>query len=807
MRTLYLLLSFLLFSAALSAQKLSGSVTNVEGVPLGNASVSLQRAKDSSVQKLTVTTDSGRFSFSIKSGEKYFITASFIGYKTVHSAVIQSVNAADVNEVNLVLRKVKTDLKEITVTATKPMLEVKADKMVMNVEGTINAAGSDAMELLKKAPGITVDNDDRIALSGKNGTQIFIDGKPSPLTGTDLSSYLKSIQAAQIESIEIITNPSARYEAAGNAGIINIRLKKNKALGTNGSVNAGYGIGVYAKYNAGFSLNYRDKKVNLFSTYTYNRGINEINTASYRIQQDTIFDQRFGRFIRDNGHNLKLGADYFINKANTLGVIFATVTGTQHMEEPGQTFITYAPTNQYYRRLVSTSLSDTRRSNSNINLNYRYEQKDKEWNIDADYGAFTISNERLQPNAYYNVANSYLYGRTYNMLTPMDIKLSSMKLNHVRKFGGGKLDIGGKVSLVTNNNNFQRYDVVANGKQLDSLRSNGFVYKEHINALYVNYSRERKAFTWQMGVRVENTIVTGQSTGFTQKSTLVAYDSSFKRNYTDVFPSASLTWRKDANNQIGISYSKRIDRPIYQFLNPFEYKVDEYTYRKGNTSLQPQYTNNIGLTYVYKNKLTAVASYSHTKAMIAQVFDTTEKTKSFITNTNLAEQNLVSLNLNYIVQHKRFSGFINVNPYYAQTLGDFGNGRTVDISMVTVSARSQQSLKIGKTITAELVETYTSPSIWEGTFKSKSIGSIDAGLQKQFMDGKATVKLSVADIFYTMQGRAVNNFAGQNQTIFRAWEPRLFRLNATYRFGSNQVKAARQRKTGLEEEGKRVQGG
>src|SRR6185295_14680936 len=178
--------------------------------------------------------------------------------------------------------KKEKSLQGVTVTSEKPMVEVKADKTIVNVEGTMNAVGNDAMELLRKSPGVTVDKDDNINLAGKNGVQIYIDGKPSPLTGTDLTSYLKSMQSAQIESIEIITNPSAKYEAAGNAGIINIRLKKNKAFGTNGSVSAGFNQGVYPKYNAGFSLNYRNNKFNIFGNYNYNKGKNENRLNLYR---------------------------------------------------------------------------------------------------------------------------------------------------------------------------------------------------------------------------------------------------------------------------------------------------------------------------------------------------------------------------------------------------------------------------------------------------------------------------------------------------------------------------------------------
>jgi hypothetical protein len=187
-----------------------------------------------------------------------------------YSPVFEVSGNGDVDVAIVSLTKVNGGLKDVVVTAQKPIVEVKADKTILNVENTINAVGSDALELLRKSPGVLVDKDENVSLAGKTGVQIYIDGKPSPLTGADLAAYLKSLQSSQIESIELITNPSAKYEAAGNAGIINIRLKKNKAFGTNGSINAGYNIGIYPKYNAGLSFNHRNKKVNIFGNYNYN---------------------------------------------------------------------------------------------------------------------------------------------------------------------------------------------------------------------------------------------------------------------------------------------------------------------------------------------------------------------------------------------------------------------------------------------------------------------------------------------------------------------------------------------------------
>ncbi|MEO7394035.1 MAG: TonB-dependent receptor, partial [Chitinophagaceae bacterium] len=260
-----------LISSMAQAQKISGLVNDDKEKGLEKTTVSLLRSKDSSVIKLSVTNKDGMYYFQAAAGT-YLVSASHVGYALQYSKLIEV--SGDVGVPIMQMFKAAGNLKEVTVTAQKPIVEVRADKTILNVEGTINAVGNDALELLRRSPGVMVDKDDNLSLAGKNGVQVFIDGKPSPLSGADLANYLKSLQSAQIEAIEIITNPSAKYEAAGNAGIINIKLKKNKAFGTNGSISSGYVQGTYAKFNEGLNLNYRNKSVNLFGTYNYNNGNN-----------------------------------------------------------------------------------------------------------------------------------------------------------------------------------------------------------------------------------------------------------------------------------------------------------------------------------------------------------------------------------------------------------------------------------------------------------------------------------------------------------------------------------------------------
>jgi iron complex outermembrane recepter protein len=812
MRKLYLLFfGFLMTASGLLAQNITGTVKDEQGKTLSGASVALKKLKDSSVAKLAVTNSTGKYEFPAVLAGNYFVNVSYIGHAPKNSPSFEYSGTGDISAPEVVLAKATSNLKEVTVVSRKPVIEVRADKTILNVEGSVNAVGQDALELLRKSPGVLVDRDDNISLSGKNGVQVYIDGRPTPLSGKDLSDYLKTIQSSQIEAIEIITNPSAKYDAAGNAGIINIKLKKNKSFGTNGSVNAGYNIGTFPKYNAGLALNHRNKRINVFGNYNYNRNHNESYMSLYRKQLDTLFDQQGVMTFRNNIHGFKGGLDYFINSKQTIGVMVNGNFNKNSFANYGRTPISYIPTEIVDRILVADNTSNGTRNNMNFNANYRYaDTSGRELNVDADYGFYNLYSNQYQPNYYYDPSETTIISsRIYNMIAPTNIDIYTLKADYERNLKKGRLGFGAKTSYVESANDFQRYNVMPAFKSLDTLRSNTFNYKENINAVYVNYNKSFKGFMIQAGLRVENTNSEGVSNGFSWNNGYVGYDSTFKRNYTDVFPSAAITFNKKPTNQFSITYSRRIDRPAYQDLNPFEFKLDEYTYQKGNTLLRPQYTNSIGLTHSFKYKLTSTLNYSHVKDVFTQLIDTAEKSKSFITKKNLATQDIVSLNISYPFQYKWYSVFANLNTYYSMYKADFGTGREVDLDVVAFNFYCQNSFKLGKGWTGELSGFYTSPSIWQGTFESDAMWGIDAGIQKALFKGKATAKAAVSDIFGTMKWGGTSNFAGQYLRASGGWESQQLKLNFTYRFGSMQVKAARQRKTGLEDENKRVgsQGG
>jgi hypothetical protein len=809
MRKLFmLLLSAGLLTSAIRAQKVSGIVKDDQGKGLEKTTVSLLRAKDSVAVKFGATDKTGAYTFAANQKGNYIVSVTHVGYLPTYSKSFAVNAGTDFTVPEIRMMKATATLSGVSVSSKKPVVEVKADKMILNVEGTINATGNDALELLRKSPGVLVDKDDNISLSGKNGVQVYIDGKPTPLSGADLAAYLKSIQSSQIESIELITNPSAKYEAAGNAGIINIKLKKNKSFGTNGSVNAGWNIGTYPKYNGGVALNYRNKKINLFGNYNYNNSKNRNHFHLFRTTSvDSSFDQNSIMVNKNESQGFKAGLDFYANNKSTIGVMVNGNLNDNDINNTSITDIAYMPSKLVDRLLIANNNSKGSRDNVNFNANYRYaDTSGHELNVDADYSFYNTRNTQHQPNNIYTANGSTLIqSDIYLILTPSNIDIYSTKIDYEQNFKKGKLGIGGKFSYVKTDNTFQRFYETSNNREDNH---NNFNYKENINAVYVNYNRQFKGIMLQAGVRVENTSSKGRSKGFRydyETGSNVEIDSLIDRNYTDPFPSASVTFNKNPMKQWSFSYSRRIDRPSYQNLNPFEFNLDKYTFQRGNPSLKPQYTNSFGITNVYKYKLTTTLNYSHV-ADVFSIVPKNESTKAFITNENVAHQDIVSLNVSYPFQYKKYSLFFNLNSYYSKFKGD-ATDYHVDAHVFSFNLYAQQTFKLAKTTTLEMSGFYTAPTIWQGAFKSKALGSIDLGIQQGVLKGKGTVKATVTDVLHTFHFAGTNNSTGQTVKVNGGWESRQFRINFSYRFGSNQVKAARNRKAGTEDEDKRTQGG
>jgi iron complex outermembrane recepter protein len=793
-------------SIILKAQGITGKVLDSKSQGVQNISVSLLKAADSSVQKIEITNDAGVYQFKDIPAGDYLLLVDNKKYQPLYSSKITVADAL-VDVAPLTVIAALRDNGDVVVRSKKPLIEVKADRMILNVESSINSVGSDALELLRKSPGVIVDKDDNLSLSGKNGVRVYIDGKPSPLSGADLASYLKSLQSSQIEAIEIIKNPSAKFDAAGNAGIINIRLKKNKTLGTNGSVNIGYAQGIYPKLNGGINLNNRNKASNLFGNINVSKTKNESGFNLFRTLSDSSFNQRNIMTSRNESMSYKFGADFYLSKKSTLGFVVNGDVDNDNTLSDSRTPIVFVPTKLSNRTLVAQNQSDQNNRNINFNGNYKYtDTLGRDLSIDVDYGIYKLENNQLQPNTYLDPATgSKLSEVIYNMIPDTKIKLTTVKADYEQNLKGGKLGVGVKSAFINTDNLFDRFNVFTAGKILDTLRSNNFYYKENINAAYVNYNKQLKTgWMYQVGLRTEQTSTKGTSTGYTYNGAYRPYDSSFTREYINLFPSAAITYNKNPMSQWTLTYSRRIDRPAYKDLNPFEFKLDEYTFQKGNTSLRPQYTNSFGISNTFKYFLTTSLEYSRVTDVFTQLVDTQDVSKSFISNQNLATQNSWSFNISSPLQFGKYSGFINISNNYSKYKANFGQGRTVNLSAYQFSMFADNSYKLNKTTTAQLSGWFAGPGIWGGTFKSKAMGGFDVGVMKQLWNNKANIKLTVTDVLRTMKWAGTSNFASQIINVNGYWESRQLRINFTYRFGSNQIKGARQRDKANEAETKRL---
>jgi hypothetical protein len=792
-------------ASILSAQEIRGFVIDEAARPVNNATVALLKGTDSSVVKLTISKE-GSFIISPPGSDSFLVSVSSVGYSTFYTEAIYF-NDRSLGLQPIVLESTSTELDAVSVSFRKRLVEVKAGKTVMNVEGTINASGTDALELLKRSPGVAVDKDDNLNLNGKSGVQIYIDNRPVPLNGQDLSSYLKSTPSDQIESIEIIQNPSVSYDASGSAGIINIRLKKNKTNGLNGTIGAGLNTAANVMWQDALSINYRNERMNAYASYSGSFGKINSEFDLQRVIKDTAFDQQSNVILKKQDHSFKTGLDYSLSDRSVIGISVNGNVNAPQITNTNITTISHYPTGITDKLLRAENSTSQRNTNINSNINYSYKDTTgKTVAVNFDYGYYDNKQDQRQPNEFFSPAGEKLNTLNYNISSPSRIDIFSVKIDYVQDFAKGKLGFGGKAGYVKTDNDFRQYQQIAGAWQLDHERSNSFSYSENVNAAYVNYSRSGKDIEIQAGLRAEQTNVSGRLQSLENWSEDNTADkSTFKKHYIDFFPGVNITIFPKATNQFALSYSRRIDRPVYQNLNPFEYRINEYTYHKGSTSLRPQYSNTVSLTHTFKYKLNTTFSYSHVRDVFGNLVDTAQGLKGYLVNANIASQNVASLNISYPFEFRNYSLFANVNTLYSDFAADFGAGRSINLSSWTVNIYAQNSYRFGHGWSAEVSGFYSSPSIWQGTMKASSIWAVDAGVQKAVLNGNGTIKASVSDVFHSMKWTATSNFAGQSIAAAGNYDSRQFKINFTYRFGNQKLKPSRQRSSGLEEEMKRAE--
>lgn len=808
-------MSLLLLVAGTVRAQEKGSITialkDEQNAPLENVTVELLRSKDSVLARTALSDKSGQAEFvNVPLGE-YFIQASMMGRTGMNTAAfeISTVNAA-VRLPDLVLQRAAAELKGVTVSTKKPFIQKLTDRIVVNVENSIVSAGSFALDVLERAPGVNIDQNDAISLRGRSGVIIMIDGKPSAMSGQDLANYLHSLPSSSIERIDIITNPSAKYDAAGNSGIIDIRLKKDQRIGMNGSLTASYGQGIYPKANAGVTFNYRNKKVNIFGNYNY----------GYRIGMNhLILDRNFyengtylGGDLKDNfsrfdftSNTARLGMDYFVSKKTILGFIVNTSfnkfkrTNSNNSDvldpqrQKASTFQAMASNNDHFNNLVT-----------NINFKHTFDTTGREITIDADYGQFTSEGLSSNATSYFKLDGTKLQD-DYMLDGDQDGRLTfkTAKADFVNPLGqGARIEAGVKTSFVSSDNDAKFFDLSSGTPVNDVNKTNHFVYKENNNAGYLNFRKEFKKFDIQVGLRGEQTnIRTRQHIGN------VSFDSS----YFQLFPSAFFNYKIKEDNTIGLSVSRRIDRPGYNQLNPFLFLIDVTTYATGQPGLLPQLTWSYEMSYTVKN-LNFTLGYSHTTnaqdVAIVRFKDAfpnipSEENVTVQIPINIKSSDYFGLSVSAPVKISKWWNMINnADVYYNHFNGSLGI-TSLDRGKPAMDLRTNNTFTIGKGWTAELNANYNSGG-QSGFMVFDPRWGLAAGVQKSLFKNKGNIRFNVTDIFWTNLPKAVITYDDYVEKWHAYRETRAATISFTYRFGSSKVQAARRRTTASEEERQRA---
>lgn len=805
-KTVILTVLTLLCTAANARQKtiVKGVIHDNQGLALPAATISLLHSSDSSFVKAAIADEQGHFEILSPAAGRYLLSVTAIGFETLFSASFDVQSGQNFQLPAIQLQPAAKQLQGYTVTATKTsksVLQVKHDKIVLNVATSISASGSNGMELLQKMPGIQVDDKGNIAMKGKRGVKIYVDGRMTLLASEDLAAYLRSINSNDVDAIEIISAPGARYDASGNAGVINIKLRKNNSRGMNGSVTAGLVQGITPKGNAAANINYRNTKWILFSNASFNTGKTRMDVEAPRTLKGSFYDQRLTAITDTRNYNLKAGADYFINSKQTIGFI---ATGNINQDDWFSNSRTdfNDPETGIPTTLQAINSTPRKRTSFNTNLNYRFaDSSGRELNIDADYGRFRGRATSYLPNYYSSKGQPLSHVISLNN-TPTDIDIYTIKTDVVLPLTKGNLGFGAKLSYVTTQNTLGFFDATGDHHVTLNDRSFHFSYKENVNAAYVSYQHSiNEKWSVQAGLRAEQTNTKGLLKRF---DGVVQPDNDVKRSYLDFFPNAVVTYVADKKNSFNLSFTRRIDRPVYQDLNPFELKIDELTYLKGNSFLRPQYTNTVGLSHTWNNIITTSLEYSRVKDFTAEITDTLGNV-TFGQQRNIARQEIVSLSISTPFQvNRNWRTFISAWGNMQQFTGQSGKN-VVDLQVYSFGANIQNTFTLGNDYSAEVTGWLNGPGLYGATFRTRTMGSLDLGAQKLVMNGKGTLRIGVNDVLNTGGlWRARSDFGGLLLNIRAAMENRMAKVTFTYRFGNNNVKGSRERETGLESEKNRI---
>jgi iron complex outermembrane receptor protein len=669
------------------------------------------------------------------------------------------------------------NLMEVVVKSGAPLIQVLTDKVLLNVDAMPNAAGTNALELLRLAPGVTVDGQDNIQMSGKKGVQVLLDGRLQNLSAQQIASLLKAIDAANIKTIEVIANPSSKYDAAGNAGIINIVYKKSNQYGTNGSVTLGYQQMQNYRQNSAFNLNWKAKNVNVFTNGNYDNSLQFTTVKSDRYLADKTFLQSG---VEQQGYKkpgVRAGVDYQLNSKNTIGAIVNFNQIWDDFPSYATTLIQNGNQNQILNTITTANLTENRLG---TNLNYQFKDTTgKTLNVEADW----LNYKARLTNFVSNTFNDNNGINSFDNDTKTGINLFSAKADLSTKFlKDGKFEGGLKfISSQTENNlKTMQEDVM-----LQQNQTNDFNYREQVYAAYGSFNKNFDKWSLNAGLRTELTQSKGQSLDNEQSRTILS-DSL----YLNFFPTVFLRFQKDENHSFGFSYTKRLNRPSFQDQNPYIYRTDFYYAQQGNPLLLPQYTQSFGLDFTWKGQTQIKLNFNQTKNLQENIIIQTGD-QTLAKWVNAGTRSFLNINVSSPFQIAKFwSGYASAEPYYQfykadlskiSSLGNINNGGLGFNSYIS------NNFDLGKKWTASLSNWFNYASR-SSIYKTKAITSVDAAFKKQLPGDKMTLNLAYRDIFNTQRWVQTALAGDINQSSVRKWESSGAYIGLSYRFGNQKIK-------------------
>lgn len=779
-------------------------VINDQRIALPHATVELLRGKDSVLVKADITDSLGYAVFDQVNSGVYLLRVSMVNYAVQHTALFQLPSPESNGQLQpVVLQPVTTSLQGVTVVAKKPFIQQLPGKTVVNVDAAITNAGTTAMEVLEKSPGVTVDKDGNISLRGRIGILIMIDNKPSYVSGTDLVNLLNGMSSSQIETIELITNPSAQYDAAGNAGIINIKTKKNKQRGFNGNLNSSFGHGRYYKTNHSLQLNYRNGKFNYFLNYSMNanKGFSDMYALRKYYKQDrqtieSMLEQPSDMRGRGYNQTLRTGIDYFAGKKTTIGLAINGMLFSRNNSVNNTA--SWINGNGVTDSVIEThSIGRSKWKNAGINLNMRHSfTASQELSADIDYLTYDIHGYQAFQN---NLTGPAGYEEAFKGDLPSQINIFSAKTDYAVQLPKQvKLESGWKSSHINTDNIADYFYKDGNDWKEDLGKTNHFLYTENIHAAYSNLEKKTDRWTLQAGLRYELTRYKANQLGNSQQK-----DSAFSRNYNSLFPSASVNFEADSSNQLMVSIGRRIDRPAFQKLNPFLFIINKYTYQRGNSLIRPQYTWNYELSYVFKNILTTTIGYSITKDYFSQLFLSNPDGTVIYTEGNFSRMRNISAQVSAVVSPLSWWSFNAQATFNHKRIeGLLWKEYVASIAQGNFSMNNQ--FKFKKNWSAELSGFYITKNQNDIQEVLDPTGQVSVGVAKQILKNKGTLRVAFRDIFYTQAMQGLTDFQQADEYFKLKRDTRVVTIGFSYRFGKSFKSPVKRSSGGARDEIERV---